>query len=105
MFRVDSSLYFANMTFLEGKVCEEITGNSKITSVVFDFSGENSIDAVAIHSLEEMMTNCREGEVTFLFANIKGPVLDLLHKANWSQKYSGQYEFMSIDAALKAIER
>jgi SulP family sulfate permease len=103
IFRVDASLYFANMTFLEDKLCNRVAEKPDTKWIILDFSGVNSIDAVAIQSLEEIMESCRQGEIHFLFASIKGPVMDLLKKAEWDDKYKDQLQFVSLKDALKAI--
>nr|AFV25784.1 sulfate transporter [Alkalihalobacillus alcalophilus ATCC 27647 = CGMCC 1.3604] len=105
IFRVDASLYFANMTFLEDKLCERVGEKPETKWIILDFSGVNSIDAVAIHSLEEIMESCRKGDIAFLFAGIKGPVMDLLKKANWDKKYGENLRHLSVEHALKAINK
>ncbi|KGA95616.1 sulfate transporter [Alkalihalobacillus alcalophilus ATCC 27647 = CGMCC 1.3604] len=105
IFRVDASLYFANMTFLEDKLCERVGEKPETKWIILDFSGVNSIDAVAIHSLEEIMESCRKGDIAFHFAGIKGPVMDLLKKANWDKKYGENLRHLSVEHALKAINK
>lgn len=102
IFRVDSDLFFANMSFIEDKLCERIAVKPTTKYIIMDFSGVNSMDAVSIHSLEEMMNTCKKG-TTFLFAEIKGPVMDVLKKAGWHTKYRENIHYLSIDQALKAI--
>ena len=103
IFRVDASLYFANMTFLEDKLCQRAAEKTDLKWVVLDFSGVNSMDAVAIQTLEEMMETCSRGNVQFLFSGIKGPVMDLLKKAEWDEKFKGQIEYVTLGNTLKAI--
>jgi len=103
IFRIDASLYFANMTFLEDKLCKRVAEKPQSKWVILDFSGVNSIDAVAIHSLEEIMEQCSRDDLEFLFAGVKGPVMDLFKKANWDSKYGNKLNYLSIEQALKAI--
>ncbi|MBU8908709.1 SulP family inorganic anion transporter [Desertibacillus haloalkaliphilus] len=105
IFRIDASLYFANMTFLESKLSEAIAEKKGIKWVILDFSGVNSIDAVAIDSLEQIMKNSRSGGIKFLFAAVKGPVMDLLKKAEWDKKYCENLKYHSIQQALTAIDK
>lgn len=105
IFRVDSSLFFANMAFFEEKLAERLVEKPYTKWVVLDFTGVNSIDAVAIHSLEEMMaTHRKDSGVEFLLAGVKGPVRDLLKKADWEKKFSGNFQYMSLDHAMLSIE-
>ncbi|WP_164219200.1 solute carrier family 26 protein [Virgibacillus sp. YIM 98842] len=103
IFRVDASLYFANMTFLEDKLCQRAAEKTDLKWFILDFSGVNSMDAVAIQTLEEMMETCSRGNVQFLFSGIKGPVMDLLKKAEWDEKFKGQIEYVTLRNTLKAI--
>jgi len=105
IFRIDASLYFANMTYLENELCERIQQKESIKWVVFDFSGVNSIDAIAVRSLEQMMDNCSQNKVTYLFAQVKGPVLDLINKSSWSSKYKKHLTYATIDEAISSIKR
>ncbi|GAB3800302.1 SulP family inorganic anion transporter [Virgibacillus kimchii] len=103
IFRVDASLYFANMTFLEDRLCKRAAEKTDLKWIILDFSGVNSMDAVAIQSLEEMMETCSGGNVQFLFSGIKGPVRDLLEKAEWNEKYEDKIHFLTLSDTLKAI--
>lgn len=105
IYRVDASLYFANMTFLENKLAERVIEKPETKWILLDFSGVNTVDAVAIHSLEEMMESYRSAGIEFLFANVKGPVRDLLQKAGWEKKYAGQYEYLFIEQAVQAVNQ
>lgn len=103
IFRIDASLYFANMTFLEDKLSERLAEKPQTKWIVLDFSSVNSIDAVAIHSLEEIMDSYREGNIEFLLAGVKNIVKDYLHKAEWDSKYGSRIHYLNIEQALKAI--
>ncbi|MFA9556979.1 SulP family inorganic anion transporter [Evansella sp. AB-rgal1] len=96
IFRIDSDLFFANTTFLEEKLQERLLDKPNTKWVILDFTGVNSIDAVAIHSLEEIMKT-HENQISFLFSGVKGPVRDLLKKAKWQDNL---YSALSIDQAL-----
>ncbi|QOY36557.1 SulP family inorganic anion transporter [Anaerobacillus isosaccharinicus] len=103
IFRFDASLYFANMTFFEDKLSERILDKSKTRWVVLDFSGVNSIDAVALHSLKELIMTYREAKVEFLLAGVKGPVMDLMKKAGYPEEFYEKITYLSVDHALKDI--
>ncbi|MFK8794340.1 SulP family inorganic anion transporter [Planococcus plakortidis] len=104
IFRVDASLYFANMTFLEEQLCKRLAEKPETKWVVFDFSSVNSIDAVAIHALEDLMEQCQSGKVKMVFAGIKNTVLDVLKRADWERKYGDRIHYMSIEDALSSIK-
>jgi SulP family sulfate permease len=101
--RVDASLYFANMGFLEDRLRKSLMERPEVQWVIIDLSGVNDIDAVAIDALEEVIENYHEKEIHFLFAGMKGPVRDLVAKAGWEEKYGGQIKHPSIQHALQSV--
>lgn len=103
IFRVDASLYFANMRFVEDRLRQWIERNSKLKWVLFDFSGINDIDAVAISTLESIIKTYNERDIRFAFCCIKGPVRDLVAKAGWEEKYGEHIGYRSLQQALRQI--
>lgn len=101
--RVDADLFFANMSFVEDKLCNRLAEKPDTKYVIMDFSGVNSMDAVSIHSLEEMMQTCNQ-HTQFLFAGIKGPVMDVLEKASWDKKYHQMIHYITIEEAVKSLK-
>ena len=105
IFRVDARLYFANMAFLENRLFERVQEKPDVKWIVFDFSAVNSIDAVAIQSLERIMEDYGKRGIKFKYARIKRPVQEMVEKAGWEEKFGEQmYDYYSIRQALKAID-
>jgi len=105
LIRIDASLYFANTGFLEDYLHRRLSEKSEIQWVVFDLSGVNDMDAVAVDSLEELMDNYQERGIRFLFASMKGPVRDLVLRAGWEKKYGPIFQYPSLFHALKEIPK
>jgi len=101
--RVDASLYFANMAFLEDFLRKRIVEKPNVRWIIIDLSGVNDLDAVAIDTLSEMMDNYHDQGIQFIWANMKGPVRDLVARAGWEGRYGKQVEYLSIHHALKGI--
>ena len=101
--RVDASLYFANMSFLEDLLRKTIEEKKGLRWVIMDLSGVNDMDGVAIDALEEIMEMYRPRGIEFLFAAMKGPVRDLVAKAGWEEKYGNRIKFNTPQAAIKEI--
>ena len=101
--RVDASLYFANMGFLEDRLRKSLIERPEVKWVIIDLSGVNDIDAVAIDALEEVIENYHGKQIQFLFAGMKGPVRDLVAKAGWEEKYGERIKHPSIQHALHSI--
>ncbi|MGI6555123.1 MAG: SulP family inorganic anion transporter [Bacillota bacterium] len=104
IFRVDAPLYFANMAFLEDKLYNRVQEKPDVKWIVLDFSGVNSIDAVAVHSLEKIIEDYSKRNIQFKLARIKRPVRDILKKAGYEEKMGKEMNYYSIRQALKAID-
>jgi len=102
--RVDASLYFANMSFLEDLLRKTMEDKKALRWVIMDLSGVNDMDGVAIDALEEIMETYRYRGIEFLFAAMKGPVRDLVAKAGWEEKYGKRITFNTLQASLKEIK-
>ena len=101
--RIDASLYFANLKFVEDKLRNCIADKPDLKWFIIDLSGVNDIDAVAIRTLEELMVSFGQREIRFIFCSMKGPVRDLVTKAGWDNNYREQLKYPSIQHALQAI--
>jgi SulP family sulfate permease len=101
--RVDASLYFANMSYLEDLLRRNLSGRSDVQWVILDFSGVNDIDDVAIDALDDMMAHYEGQGTHFLIANMKGPVRDLVARAGWGDKYGPRVTYLSIQQALEDV--
>lgn len=105
IFRMDASLYFANMAYLEEKIRAQVVENKALQWIILDLSGVNNVDAVSLQEMERVMNAYRRSEIEILLANVKGPVRDLMGKAGWEEKYGEKIAFLSIQQALQYIEQ
>jgi len=98
--RVDASLYFANMSFLEDWLRRHLHERPAVKWVIMDMSGVNDIDAVAVESLERLMDGYRQHNIQFAFAGMKGPVRDLVARAGWQERLGRRIGYVGIEQAL-----
>lgn len=101
--RVDAALYFANTGFVEQCVRRRLLEQPDTRWVLFDLSGVNDMDAVALTALEELQEDFSGAGVRFAFANMKGPVRDLAERAGWPERFGEQWSHASISHALRAM--
>jgi sulfate permease, SulP family len=99
--RVDASLYFANMAFLENWLRATTVEQPDVRTIVLDFSGVNDMDAVAVETLEGLMYEFRMQGVTVHIAAMKGPVRDITSRAEWPARYGAQVGHFSVEQALE----
>jgi sulfate permease, SulP family len=99
--RVDASLYFANMAFLENWLRTAVVEQPDVRTIVLDFSGVNDMDAVAVATLEGLMYELRMQDVIVHIAAMKGPVRDITSRAGWPARYGEQVSHFSVEQALE----
>lgn len=101
--RVDASLYFANMTFLGGLLREAVSEDPSVRRIVLDFSGVNSMDAVAVETMEGLMEELELRRVSVHVAAMKGPVRDVAARAGWPQKFGPAVDHLSLEETLEFL--
>jgi sulfate permease, SulP family len=100
--RIDASLYFANMSFLENSLRSAMVERPEFRNIILDFSGVNDMDAVAVETLELLMHEMALQEITVSVAAMKGPVRDITSRAGWPEKFGERTGYFSIERALEA---
>lgn len=101
--RVDASLYFANMAFLEDLLRRAVHDKPGLRWILMDFSGVNDIDGCAVETLERLMENYREANIAFAIAGMKGPVRDVVARAGWPDLLGKRMRYSSVRQALDDI--
>lgn len=101
--RVDASLYFANMAFLETLLRDALSEDPGVRHVVLDFSGVNSMDAVAAETMEGLMEELEIRGISMHVAAMKGPVRDIAAKAGWPERFGSAVDHFSLEHALESL--
>jgi sulfate permease, SulP family len=101
--RVDASLYFANMAFLENWLRGVVFDRPDVHTIILDFSGVNDMDAVAVETLETLISDFSVQGIELHIAAMKGPVRDITARAGWPARFAGQTSHFSVERALHAI--
>ena len=84
--RVDESLYFANAQVLEDKIESLVAESTGTRAVLLIMSAVNQLDSTALGMLDELEKNLQAKGIHLQFAEVKGPVLDRLHKTDLGQR-------------------
>jgi len=96
--RVDESLYFVNARFLEDLVQDRIAEDCPIRHVVLMCTAVNAIDYSALESLEAINTRLKDLGIGFHLSEVKGPVMDRLHKTHFLEELNGRVFQSQYDA-------
>lgn len=100
--RIDSSLHFINISFLEEKLKQLLEQREHTKWVILDLSGVNDIDTVSVDRLEELLSYYQtELHITFLFAHMKGSIRDTVKKVDWDQKYPSLIKYNTLEQLLE----
>jgi SulP family sulfate permease len=103
--RVDESLFFANASYLEELIYEQVFKHDKIAHVILMCNAMNEIDYSALEILEEL--NCRLAAQGILFhlSEVKGPVLDRLRTSRFVDDLTGCIYLSQFEAYTDVKER
>lgn len=100
--RVDASLYFANIGFVANWLRGALAARPGVAIIIFDLSGVNDMDAVALQALERLIEGYGQQGIAVAFADMKGPVRDLVERAGWPDKLHIRL-FMSLQQAVAEL--
>ena len=102
--RIDESLYFANVRFLEDTVYELVSNHPDLKHVVLMCPAVNHIDTSGLEGLEAINARLHDAGVKLHLSEVKGPVMDRLQGTHFLTTLTGkiflhQYEAMcELDA-------
>jgi SulP family sulfate permease len=103
--RFDADIYYANVSYFENAVEKELESKGpNVKYLILNAESISSIDSTGAHALENLFKSLKEKGVSMLFANVKGPVRDILSKCALFEKIGNKAFFLSTQAAVDAIE-
>jgi SulP family sulfate permease len=101
--RIDESLYFANTRFVEEFVLQQCLQRQGVKHVVLIFTAVNFVDASALETLEQLITNLRQEGITLHLSEVKGPVMDQLSNTLFLEHLGAGKVFFTTDQAMKEL--
>ena len=102
--RVDESLYFANIRFLEEMILERTANAPDLRHVILMGSAINEIDMTALETLEALNDQLKDRGITLNLSEIKGPVMDRLQRTDFLSHMTGQV-YLSQHEAFATLTR
>ncbi|WP_018183906.1 SulP family inorganic anion transporter [Kaistia granuli] len=100
--RVDESLYFGNCSYLEDSISKLVAERPKVRHLILMCPAVNTIDASALDSLYEINRRLADAGISFNLSEVKGPVMDRLHRSDFLSQLSGRV-FLSQMEAVRAL--
>jgi SulP family sulfate permease len=103
--RIDAQFYFGNVTFLRHSLDALCGERPRLRTIILDASGMNQLDSSALDALLEIDERLQGKGIRLLFAEVKGPVRDVLRRAGWLDRLreEGRFFLRVHDAASAAV--
>ena len=101
--RIDQSLYFANVTYLENAVYKLRADCPRMQHFIMSCAAVNSIDASALEALESLKTSLAEAGITFHLTTLRGPVRDRLEKVGFIKRFGVDHIHKTTHEAMVSI--
>lgn len=99
MIRIDESITFTNINYVEEFLENELRRQPDIKHVVLIFTSVSDIDTTALEALEAINQDLQGKGKTLNIAEAKGPVMDKLEKTDFIEQLKpGKVFFRSMDA-------
>jgi SulP family sulfate permease len=99
MIRIDESITFTNINYVEEFLASEMRRQPDIKHVVLIFTSVSDIDTTALEALETINQALKGQGKTLNIAEAKGPVMDKLEKTDFIEQLKpGKVFFRSMDA-------
>jgi SulP family sulfate permease len=103
LIRIDESLYFANIAYLQDVISSAVIEQPDLKHLVLICSAVNRIDHSALESLEKMTMDLKEAGISLHLAEVKGPVMDHLRQSDFLYHMQPGKIFLSTNDAVKAL--
>lgn len=96
--RVDASLYFPNVRFIEDFVNETVAANPSVRHLILACPAVNTIDDSARESLEAINRRLKGAGISLHLSEVKGPVMDRLKRTHFLEELTGKVHLTQYDA-------
>lgn len=101
--RVDESLYFSNVRYIEDFILEQCSTHPEAEHLVLICSSVSFVDATAVESLELLIEKLRERGIILHLAEVKGPVMDQLQNTPLLERLAPGQLFFTADDAVRTL--
>jgi SulP family sulfate permease len=101
LLRIDESITFANINFIEDFIDAQLKEAPKTKHLVLVFTSVSDIDMTALEALEQLNLKLKSVSVSLNFAEVKHFVLVKLKRSHLLKELNGQVFFDTEDAVTK----
>lgn len=101
--RFDGQLFFANASFIEAIIMNDLSRYPKIHSIILMTNGVNSIDSTGEHMLYTLWKNLQKNGKTLYISSLKSQVKEVLDRTGLIENIGNNNIFPTLDDAVKYI--
>jgi SulP family sulfate permease len=101
--RVDARLAFYNVAWFQDRLAKLDRGVNILRTVIIDASGINTLDSTSIHTLDEIIASYLDRQIPLLWAEVKGPVRDLMDRSGLTEKIGHRHFFLTLQDAVDFV--
>lgn len=102
--RIDENLFFANVQYIENYIMERCGQSQDVKHLVLIFSSVSSVDESALETLETLILNLREADITLHLSDVKGIIQDKLKLTDIFETLAPGKLFFTADEAMSYLE-
>jgi len=103
LFRFDAPLFFANASYFERRVHAAIAEHpGEVAWVVIAAEPVTDVDSTAAEMLDRLLDTCEHHDLCLVFAELKGPVKDRLHRYGLYDRIGDDAFFPTLGSAVTA---
>jgi SulP family sulfate permease len=105
LLRVDESITFANINYIEEFINSELRQQPDIKHIVLIFTSISDIDTTALEVLENLNHSLQAAKKTLHISEAKGPVLDKLEKTDFLKQLQPGKAFFHTEDAVRELAK
>ncbi|MGZ5076697.1 MAG: SulP family inorganic anion transporter [Methylobacter sp.] len=105
LLRVDESITFANINFIEEFIKSELRRQPDIKHIVLIFTSVSDIDTTALEILENLNHTLQGAKITLHISEAKGPVLDKLERTDFIRQLQPGKAFFRTEEAVQELSK
>jgi sulfate permease, SulP family len=103
LLRIDESITFANINYIEGFIASELIQQPEVKHVVLIFTSVNDVDTTALEVLESLNHALQASQITLHLSEVKGPLLDKLERTDFFRQLKPGKVFFHTEDAVKEL--
>lgn len=101
--RVDESIHFSNVQFIEDFILHQCAAHPQARHLVLMCSSVSFVDTTAVEALQLLAEKLRDRNVTLHLAEVKGPVMDQLKQTRLLERLAPGRVFFTADEAMRTL--